>query len=230
MLSAIYIGLITGLIGSFHCLGMCGPLVLALPMGSFSKQKKIAALLTYHFFRVMGYLLIGFIIGMFGEAAGVFGLQRELSIVGGLLIISFTLFHYRLPSFSGKIQKWIARLVKKQKLYAFPIMGFLNAFLPCGMSFLAIATALAYGNTIYSTTFLFFFGFGNSLVLISAYFGWVALKNRFRLNMNRFLPIYSILLGLFLILRGSNLGIPYVSPENLGELFNPVARHIPLCH
>ena len=67
MLNTFYAAFILGLLGSFHCIGMCGPLVLAMPFHSFDGNKKILPMLFYHFGKSISYGMLGIFAGALGK-------------------------------------------------------------------------------------------------------------------------------------------------------------------
>src|SRR5688500_4882513 len=82
-------GFTIGCTSSFHCIGMCGPLSLALPVRNMPKAKREVALILYNAGRVVTYSLLGFFFGMLGRTIHIAGLQQVLSIVlGSILLVS----------------------------------------------------------------------------------------------------------------------------------------------
>jgi uncharacterized protein len=60
-----------GLMSGGHCLGMCGPLVLALPVNSTSTAASVLYRITYNLGRITTYVALGAIAGITGVALGV---------------------------------------------------------------------------------------------------------------------------------------------------------------
>ena len=86
---------IIGLFGSLHCVGMCGPLVMALPLTASDKKNVVLSSLTYNFGRTMTYATMGLIMGSLGWCISLGGSQKIFSIVlGGLLIYSGLCYYY----------------------------------------------------------------------------------------------------------------------------------------
>ena len=79
--------LIFGLLGSFHCVGMCGPIAFLLPVDHKNNLKKLGQISLYHFGRISSYALIGILFGLLGKSFRLFGLQQQLSILVGVLMI-----------------------------------------------------------------------------------------------------------------------------------------------
>ncbi|MGZ4043606.1 MAG: sulfite exporter TauE/SafE family protein, partial [Bacteroidia bacterium] len=76
-----------GLLGSFHCIGMCGPIALALPVHQATVFRKVVAILLYNSGRIITYSLLGLLFGIIGQGFAVFGLQQVLSVSLGTLIL-----------------------------------------------------------------------------------------------------------------------------------------------
>ncbi|HPG11969.1 MAG TPA: sulfite exporter TauE/SafE family protein, partial [Chitinophagaceae bacterium] len=56
-------GFTLGAAGSLHCIGMCGPISLALPVAHFSKSKRLLALFLYQAGRILTYSFLGLLLG-----------------------------------------------------------------------------------------------------------------------------------------------------------------------
>ncbi|HLV13999.1 MAG TPA: sulfite exporter TauE/SafE family protein, partial [Xanthomarina sp.] len=83
----LWSALALGLLGSFHCVGMCGPIAFMLPVDRSHSVKKIAQISTYHFGRLLAYSIIGLVFGLVGKGLYLFGIQQQLSIAIGVLMI-----------------------------------------------------------------------------------------------------------------------------------------------
>jgi len=226
--------LILGTVGGLHCVGMCGPIVLALPQpGNQSKLHFLVARLIYNFGRVITYFILGLIFGGLGQVISLAGFQSTLSIVLGVLILA-SLF---LPisktldviNTSSIWRNTLGKLFRKKSFTALAGIGLLNGLLPCGLVFTALAGAIAAIQSLYGGMFMAVFGLGTipALVVVSV-IGRIT-KINWQGLIKKALPATMFILGTLLILRGLSLGIPYISPDlrNSGtskELF------IPDCH
>lgn len=76
-----------GFLGSFHCIGMCGPIALALPLDRVSMFKKVAGGITYNLGRVFTYGILGLLFGLLGKGFVIGGYQQVLSIALGVIIL-----------------------------------------------------------------------------------------------------------------------------------------------
>lgn len=201
-----------GFFGSFHCVGMCGPIALALPGRSRKVGSQLFQKLLYNFGRILTYTLFGAIIGFAGHGLVFAGFQRPLSIFLGLSIILVIMIPrkyisgiQRLPGISDFfvwLRLNIQRLFKLNGNISHLTIGVLNGFLPCGFVYAGLATSMTTGSVINGMLFMALFGLGTFPVMMAMSLapGFISLKMRNRIN--RFLPYLGILLGLLLIARG----------------------------
>jgi len=212
-----------GMVGSLHCVGMCGPLALALPVQHLTAAKKFISLLIYQLGRIVTYAALGLLFGYLGRTFYIAGLQQWLSVSLGILIVMSALIYFLrkrtvhlifLNRFYSMVQMVIGKLLRSGKgVPAFFLMGMANGLLPCGMVYMAIAGALSSVSIIHSVLFMTLFGAGTlpAMVMVS-YFGQ-NIPMSVRMSMRRAVPYFITVMGLILILRGLNLGIPFISPE-----------------
>lgn len=215
-------GFILGIVGSLHCIGMCGPLSLALPVYHLPASRRFFSLLAYQLGRVATYSLIGLALGWVGSRIYIGGYQQLFSIAMGLLIITTAVlyflhkrfFHIRLfDRFYFAVQKLVGRLlISSKSAGGFFLVGMANGLLPCGMIYIAMASALSFNSIAGSTAFMALFGLGTlPAMMLVAYAGQV-IKPELRFSVRKLIPYFITLVGILLILRGLNLGLPYISP------------------
>jgi len=220
-----------GFLGSFHCIAMCGPIALSLPINSTSLFHKISHLILYNLGRVITYSLLGLLFGLIGQTFLFFGFQQYLSIALGVLILISIFFSSKLASknkitsfFYSKIAfvkgKLLKLFQKKGWVSVFNI-GLLNGLLPCGLVYMAIAGALATNNYLSGSLFMALFGLATIPVMLTLSLLGNIIHLKFRRTVKNAIPIILSVMAVLLILRGLNLGIPYVSPkinveQNLG--------------
>ena len=214
------IGFLMGLLGSVHCIGMCGPLVMALPIAQKINSQKWIALALYHIGKIASYALLGILLGLLGSQFPFYIMQQNLSIVIGVVMLLYVVYVFILKpkqllnlSFLYKpIVNQLGKLFKRKGLGSFLLIGFLNGLLPCGMVYLALTSALATQNILNGGLFMLFFGLGTMPALIMVALGGQYMGIAFRSKLQKLLPVFIFGMGLMLILRGLNLGIPYISP------------------
>ncbi|HLP50271.1 MAG TPA: sulfite exporter TauE/SafE family protein [Chitinophagales bacterium] len=212
-----------GFVGSLHCIGMCGPIALALPVYGQGVFNRIAGPLLYNTGRIITYCLLGILFGLLGKGFVIGGYQQLLSIVLGVLILFFMLLPASIKSrlgmtkiiapFIAKIKSLLGRFLKQRTAGSFLIIGLLNGLLPCGLVYLAIAGAIATGDVINSGAFMMAFGIGTipALLFVSIAAGSISLNVRSKIT--KAIPVFTIVMACLLILRGLDLGIPYLSPK-----------------
>jgi sulfite exporter TauE/SafE len=222
MIAALLLaGFSIGIIGSFHCVGMCGPIALSLPVYDISSWKKIAFIILYNTGRAAAYTLMGILFGVVGMQFFIGGYQQILSVSLGILILIFLIFSgFNVSSFSfinrftGFIKKWLGQLLRNEKkFYTYIMIGFLNGFLPCGLVYVAIAGAVATGSILNSALFMAAFGLGTFPVMFAVTVLGKYISLQWRNQMRRAVPFFIGVMAVLLILRGLNLGIPFISPE-----------------
>jgi hypothetical protein len=211
-----------GFLGSFHCIGMCGPIAMALPLNRKSFLKKYAGILIYNFGRITTYALMGTIFGLLGQGIRIAGFQQILSITIGILLVISAFMPKILDgiTFKGKIGILLSRmqyelrlLFKKSSYESLFSIGFLNGFLPCGLVYMAIGSSLAQNSLINSILFMVFFGLGTMPMMVFASELGSVISINFRNKIKRLIPVFIGVVGVFFIVRGMNLNIPYISPK-----------------
>ncbi len=219
----MWAGFLMGVLGSLHCIGMCGPIALALPIHTTDKRMRLLGALLYNSGRVVTYSLLGALVGMLGAAFNLAGLQQALSIGSGIMLVVLILFPLIFRKItSGRawitipyvhtLKQSIAVQFKKYTFSSLFVIGLLNGLLPCGLVSLAIIGAIATGDTMQSSLYMALFGLGTLPLMVLL----IVSKNYIPLNIKKVfqktVPVFVCSLGLLLILRGMNLGIPFVSP------------------
>lgn len=215
--------LILGLLGSLHCIGMCGPIAFLLPVDRNNSYKKGFQILLYHSGRIFSYAIIGALFGLLGKGLSIFGIQQQLSIAIGILMIAMVLLPKKLlnrynltkPMYKlvSKVKYSLGKELQKKTPDTFFTIGFLNGFLPCGLVYMAVFASIAMGTVWKGSLYMALFGLGTiPLMTMAIYLGTIitgTVKNRIRKS----IPVFIVLFGFLFILRGLGLGIPYVSPK-----------------
>lgn len=219
MLAAISLGLL----GSFHCIGMCGPIALALPVHQYSPFKKYLGILLYNLGRIFTYSLLGFLFGLLGQSFFLGDFQQVLSIsIGVLLLLSVIVTQtnwFKIPkfgfiySFVNSVKIELGDLFNKKGLHFLFFIGLLNGLLPCGLVYLGIAGAVASGHYLKGAEFMFYFGIGTIPVMYAVAFMGQFITVKYRNYIRKAMPVVVSFMALLLIVRGLNLGIPYLSPQ-----------------
>ena len=216
-------GFVIGFFGSLHCVGMCGPLALALPLPTNSVSQKVIGALLYNLGRALTYSLLGLIFGFVGAGLKHSGIQEIVSILCGVIMILSVILPgiIKLPKGSNKVSNSIYSSLKKKigdslnrrSVGNLFIIGILNGFLPCGLVYVAISKAILSLTIQESVLSMFFFGLGTLPMMFAVAFFSDIIKSRYLHKLKAFIPVFIVILGLIFILRGLNLGIPYISPD-----------------
>jgi uncharacterized protein len=213
---------ILGVISNLHCLGMCGPIALAIPLNRSSKSTMLFGILQYHIGRVLIYGILGYLVGYIGMGIKLFGILQAISIIAGIGIIIYawrnklTFFKNLFTSslrHTSLLSRSMGKIMRSENPLKLFLLGALNGLLPCGMVYTALITAVVLGTPLLSATSMLAFGLGTLPGLVAFSLFAQQLGNPMRSKINRYLPYIITLVGLLIVLRGMNLNIPYISPK-----------------
>lgn len=225
----IWSGFIVGLLGSVHCIGMCGPLALAVPT---KKGHRVISAVLFNGGRILTYAFLGALFGLIGLGFQLIGFQTYLSIATGVFVIALVVFPAIQHKFHWSGGEWIrtkiAGLMKKKSLPSIFSLGVLNGFLPCGLIYIAVAGAIETGFVESAAVYMVFFGIGTSLVLFLTMMSkdlFAKIKSH---KPKRIVPYLTVLLGILFIVRGFLYMIPPEIQEN--NMTVQVLQTITMCH
>lgn len=222
-LFVLYSAIVLGLAGSFHCIGMCGPIAMGIASsGTGLGLERVGKHLLYFFGKTITYAVLGLVFGLFGQGLVLAGMQQVLSVTMGLLMVLLaviylsksSLFHSNLLTqyLQNKLLPLFRKAMSNQGNSMPFFLGLLNGLLPCGLVYIGLAAAVATGHSLYSAAFMGLFGLGTiPLMLAFMFFSGqlaVSLKNK----VQQFAPVLVGIMGVLLLVRGLDLGIPYLSP------------------
>lgn len=218
----IWAGFLFGILGSFHCVGMCGPIALALPVGKGSSLHFLAGRLLYNFGRIATYTALGALSGLVGKSLEIAGLQQKLSILSGILILLLVVVpaaasgQFRritgLEKLLSKVKNTMAGLFGRKALWSLGVVGLLNGLLPCGFVYFALAGAISMQSVPGAMLYMFLFGLGTFPLMFIISLSGKVIRPGLRRFFNQSVPYAATCMALLFILRGLNLGIPFVSP------------------
>jgi sulfite exporter TauE/SafE len=177
-----------GFLGTGHCIGMCGPLVVALP-GQFDNWR---AHLIYNLGRLATYSTVGGLLGLAGSGLSRIAIQQAaspmawiarvqvgISIFSAAFLLLFGLTRLgllreprwmasaapqRIPGYRSAVRG----VFDRKTLWWLLVMGLMLGLLPCGLSYAAFARALAADSGWSGLLMTFLFGLGTlpGLVLV----------------------------------------------------------------
>lgn len=219
----LWTGFLFGLLGSMHCLGMCAPLIWALPQQKDKRSIWWRNKLAYNIGRTTTYASLGLLIGVLGETVSFAGFQQYLSIGTGVLMVLFLVFTKgRIPqSFSVKplnklvlkVKMNLSRLIQGNTFKSNALMGLYNGLLPCGLVYMALLASLSMSSLGGSALYMAVFGLGTFPMMLTAAFFGNSIKQWNQKLFSQWVPRFILLVAVLLIFRGLNLGIPYLSPK-----------------
>lgn len=219
----IWSAFVIGLVGSVHCLGMCGPIVLVLPGNIGERWQFFFSRVLYNLGRAITYAFMGMVIGLIGQSIALAGYQQWLGIVAGALMILSVLLPTQtarkiLPTKQydnalAALKRRLGALLSNSSRSSLFTIGLLNGFLPCGLVYMALAGSLAMGSALGGAAYMFLFGLGTLPLLFAASYAGGLITGEMRRKITRLIPVGVVILGVLFILRGLSLGIPFISPD-----------------
>lgn len=211
-----------GLLGSLHCVQMCGPIVLSYSVALESVTKAarrssflVSNHLSYNAGRILTYSTLGALAGWAGQAIGLIGrisgFTHTLAIVAGVLMVVVGIFLLgilpaRLQSFLRVPSSFLARV---SKLLSAPglrhrfVLGVALGFLPCGLIYAALMKAMATGSALAGAETMLAFGLGTASSLLAIGIFSSALRIRVNRWGSQLAALAFMVMGAVLIWRGS---------------------------
>lgn len=225
-------GFLVGLAGSMHCAGMCGPIAMALPGGTAHGMTFVLGRMGYLAGRVVTYAIIGAAVGAGVGAVTLSGYETVLSLTaGGLMILTALgqiLWHRSiLPQapvmkITAPVRTGLQKMMRRHSVAALTGIGLLNGLLPCGLVLSAVFGSATQSDPLNGAMFMVAFGLGTLPMMGALALGGTVIFKRLG-SYRQIMPIVALLLGMMILVRGMNLGIPYISPKA------PVANHHAAC-
>jgi sulfite exporter TauE/SafE len=227
-----YLALTMGLMSSFHCVGMCGPIALALPIHKGNKTQQFAGLSLYNGGRILTYALLGLILGSLGSSLVWIGYLRYLSVLSGILMLAYVLWPSRLDAYFHPPKLWqnfirqlknrMAEMLRSRKPQSWFFLGILNGLLPCGLVYLALISSVATASALDGGFYMLSFGIGTLPAMMAVGFFKQWFTNVFRTRMRKLTPVLMAVAGIWLVARGLLIQYPGASPAGS----NPIT----ICH
>jgi len=216
-----------GLAGSVHCVGMCGAIALSLPYPNNNPWLAVKNSSLYNFGRIITYSNLGAILGLIGQSVSVIGYQQQFSIALGILLLTIAFFSInveyqlvRLPFVNQsylKLKSLLGQFLKPRSNRSASVstfsIGLLNGMLPCGLVYMALAGAVSQVSVWQGALYMAVFGLGTFPLMFATAFMGRLVTGKWRVYFNKMARIALIVFAILFILRGMNLGIPYISPR-----------------
>lgn len=231
---ALWTAFTMGLLGSLHCVGMCGPIALSLPYQGTRRWAAAGNVLLYNTGRVVTYTLLGSIIGLAGKGFFLAGAQSYISIGLGVFLLIVALFSIDVENrilqipFMQRLNGWVKSQLGKllrgggrERLF---LIGALNGLLPCGLVYVAIVGAVSTGAVWNSAFYMAAFGLGTIPLMMATALAGQFINLEWRVRLRKLLPAFLIGFAILFILRGLNFDVP------LEFRFWEDMQNAPMCH
>lgn len=166
---------LVGLLGGVHCVGMCGGIVTALSLSSATNRPAVPTLLAYNFGRVTSYALAGAIVGAIGASTllldgfmpverVLYGLANVMLILLGLYLAGLSRAVLALERVGSvvwaQLQPLMKRFIPVRTLPQAFFTGAVWGWLPCGLVYSVLISALATGSAAHGALLMLAFGAG----------------------------------------------------------------------
>jgi uncharacterized protein len=230
----IWSAFLIGMAGSLHCVGMCGPIAMALPQQGAYRWAMVGKLLLYHLGRITTYAGLGMLIGFLGQGLVLAGLQMYVSVLLGVLLLVVALLSINVETMIHRwapvrqFQQWVRRsmgqLLNARSNSALLGLGMLNGLLPCGLVYMAVVGAVATGNVFQGAAYMALFGAGTIPLMLLTSVAGQFIDVRWRNQLRRLTPIFLIAFALLFISRGLQFELP------TDIRFWEAAQDVPMCH
>lgn len=230
----LYTAFTIGLFGSLHCVGMCGPIALALPHGGQGRWLSAWKILLYNLGRTTTYVLLGLLVGLLGEGLFLAGAQRWLSVGAGVMLLVVAVFSIPVESrlvgwpLVGRGYLWLknalAKMLGRRSQFAFFQTGLLNGILPCGLVYMAIVGAVTMGSAVGGASYMLVFGLGTVPLMLATALAGRLVSLKMRNGLKRLHPAFLVALAALFILRGLRFDVPR------DFSFWEAMQTVPMCH
>ncbi len=212
-----YAGVILlGLLGTGHCVGMCGGFALAVGAGAPGKMRVVGRQLAYQFGKATSYLLIGVVLLLAGSAAGgaggIGGAQNAAGLLAGAIMVVLGLAY----ATEWRGPPWLARWVegspvcgaltalwRSPSLFKSLLIGWVNGFLPCGLSLAALLYLTSFGSVAALAAGVYLFGLATMPGLLAVSLlgrGWTVSRRRWLVRAS---GVALVVFGLLTAVRGT---------------------------
>lgn len=220
----LYSALILGLLSSLHCIGMCGPIAIMLPVGRDNPAQKVFHIILYHLGRITAYSSLGLVFGVIGKGLYLAGMQQQLSIIAGIIMIviamvpekQFANYNFSKPVYIviSKVKSSLGKQFTKTSNTAFYMTGLFNGFLPCGMVYAALFGSIAMQNPMGGIAYMALYGIGTIPMMSAVIYVSGFMSGQWRNKLVKAVPYVAVFIGMLFIVRGLGLGIPFISPAD----------------
>ncbi|MEO0733696.1 MAG: sulfite exporter TauE/SafE family protein [Bacteroidota bacterium] len=209
----LYAAFTIGLLGSLHCVGMCGPLMLtANASGGWT------AAVSYQAGRLLTYVLLGALLGGLGLGMRLWNAQGVLALVSGGVLVVLAVMRLDPGDFLQRWRWYAHWQVRLRTVMASLLtgkgpglrfaLGACNGLLPCGLVYLAVIGATNMASPLQGAGFMLAFGLGTVPLLAVTLLAGKRLFRTGGVTLRRWTPVVMAAVGLLLLWRGYASHVP----------------------
>ena len=206
-----------GLLGSMHCIGMCGGFVAMYSLKKPSTRPVLPYHVLYNLGRITTYSLLGGILGDIGSFVAYAGEHRgipgtALLIAGSFMVLMGLniagvlgkrgLFERAEITGTGLFRDTFRRILTIESVWGTYLLGLLLGFLPCGLLYPIFMSAAASGGFLSGMLVMAVFGASTIPALMAFGFLMSRIRPHLKATMFRIAAVLIILLGVRMLLRG----------------------------
>lgn len=213
-----YLAFSMGLLSSFHCIGMCGPIALALPIHKGTRFQQWSGLTIYNSGRIVSYSMLGLLTGTIGASLAWVGFLRYLSILAGIVMLFYVFWPARLDiyfhppifwvRFVNALKKRMSAMLQSRSVGSWLMLGIFNGLIPCGMVYMALVSSVATGSVAGGGVYMMIFGLGTLPAMISVGVAKQKFPPALRSRIRKLMPVMLAVAGIILVLRGILVEFP----------------------
>jgi sulfite exporter TauE/SafE len=196
ILSAAFVA---GLASGAHCAAMCGGIVHAVcGRRGPGDRTRWSYVFAYNSGRIASYTIAGVLVAVLGQAGlalrGSDALRQMLPIVAGVSLIVLALCMADVRSVMAAVESAGSRIWRHLQPYSrwfLPVdslpralgLGLVWGWLPCGLVYAALVTAMGTADPLYGALVMLAFGLGTlvNLLVLSAWFSYASGRTRSRI-------------------------------------------------
>jgi len=215
-----------GFLSSFHCVGMCGPIALALPVHRGTRARRIAGVLAYNAGRALTYAMFGMVVGTLGASLAWLGMLRYASVVIGAAMLAYVFWPSRLEQQLQMPLAWQKTInllrqrmcfyLKRADLPGMLLLGMLNGAIPCGMVYMALVSSVATGSAFGGGVFMALFGLGTMPAMLMLGMAKQQFTPALRTRIRKLMPVLVGIAGIWLVVRGITTSYSGHTPPSAG--------------
>ncbi|MFV0444032.1 MAG: sulfite exporter TauE/SafE family protein [Planctomycetaceae bacterium] len=221
---------VAGLLGSSHCVGMCGGFAMLVGLNSPARWRGLERQCVYSVGRIFTYVMLGGVAGLLGHRLTTFGLTNQiLRVAAGLCVIAGLFLVYEglksagfllgRRTVSGKScggclsSSVLQHFLQGPKLHSAFLGGILTGYLPCGLVYAFLALAAARMNPVEGMAVMGAFGLGTVPLMVLAGVGSTFLTVSGRQRLLRAAAWCVVLTGVLTVVRGASFLQADVDPS-----------------